>query len=77
MIDENIKIDNLYLEIINKKNINYFFGEWINKIDNLNSKFLNGKPFENIVIDNFLDHDYAEKLSQVFPNNYEKWYKYK
>jgi Rps23 Pro-64 3,4-dihydroxylase Tpa1-like proline 4-hydroxylase len=74
--NENIKIDKSYLEIINKLNINNYFGDWIINIDNLKTKFINAEPFENIVIDNFLNNEYAEKLSDLFPNNYEKWYKY-
>ena len=73
---ENIKIDQIYLEKINKLNINHFFGDWINNVEDLQSNFTHAKPFENIVIDNFLNNEYAEKLSELFPDNYEEWYKY-
>jgi len=77
MLNENIiKINKSYLEIINKRNINDFFGNWINNTDDLKSQFMNAEPFEHIVIDNFLNHEYAEKLSELFPNDYENWHKY-
>jgi Rps23 Pro-64 3,4-dihydroxylase Tpa1-like proline 4-hydroxylase len=75
-INENIKIEKSYLEKINKLNINLFFGDWINDIEKLKSTFVNAEPFEHIVIDDFLNDKYAEKLSNVFPNDYEKWHKY-
>jgi Rps23 Pro-64 3,4-dihydroxylase Tpa1-like proline 4-hydroxylase len=70
-----IKIDSTYLEEINKKK-NQYFGDWINNIEELKDKFINAQPFEHIVIDNFLDNSYAEKLCNSFPTNYDNWYKY-
>ena len=74
--ENSIKIDKTYLEKINKLDCLKYFGKWINKIDVLKEEFSNGLPYENIIIDNFLDETYAEKLYHSFPNNYDNWYKY-
>jgi len=71
-----IKIDNLYLENINKEDSTKYFGSWVNSIDNLKDKFANAKPFEHIVIDDFLESSYAEKLYHLFPSDYNDWHKY-
>jgi len=70
-----IKIDNTYLEIIKNKKKQYL-GSWINNIAVLKEKFINAEPFEHVVIDNFLETSYAEKLYNSFPNNYDNWHKY-
>lgn len=70
-----IKIDNTYLEIIKNKKKQYL-GSWINNIDVLKEKFINAEPFEHVVIDNFLETSYAEKLYNSFPTNYKNWHKY-
>lgn len=71
-----IKINNSYLTTINKKDCLTYFGSWINNIDNLNKMFISSNPFEHIVIDDFLESSYAERLHNLFPNNYDNWYKY-
>lgn len=72
-----IKINKDYLQDINTdKNINNYFGDWIHNIPELKKSFLNGSPYENIVIDNFLNPSYAEKLYNLFPSHFENWYKY-
>jgi Rps23 Pro-64 3,4-dihydroxylase Tpa1-like proline 4-hydroxylase len=73
---EKKKIDQTYLEEINLKDILPFFGTWIKDISNLREQFLSGQPFENIVIDNFLEDSYAEKLYQLFPKQFDHWYHY-
>lgn len=72
-----IKIDVNYLNNkINNLNCLEYFGDWINNIDKLKEQFINAEPFENIVIDNFLNEDYAKELINYFPNNYDDWYIY-
>jgi Rps23 Pro-64 3,4-dihydroxylase Tpa1-like proline 4-hydroxylase len=74
----NIKINQDNLETINlfgNKILDYF-GNWTKNIDILSDQFTNAKPFEHIVIDNFLNDTYAHKLFNNFPENYDNWYKY-
>lgn len=63
-------------EINAYKNVLSYFGNWTNEVDKMRPQFLNAQPFEHIVIDNFLDADFAEKLHNAFPTNYDNWYKY-
>ena len=77
MNNELIKINANYLNnTINKINCLKYFGDWINNIEKLKEQFINAEPFENIVIDNFLNEDYAKELIKYFPNNYDDWYIY-
>jgi Rps23 Pro-64 3,4-dihydroxylase Tpa1-like proline 4-hydroxylase len=71
-----IKINSDYLDEINKTVFLNFFGNWINNIENLKKQFINAEPFEHIVIDDFLNIDYANKLHDLFPSKYDNWYKY-
>lgn len=71
------KINKEYLnEINNLKNIESYFGDWVNNVENLKNEFVNNDPFDNIIIPNFLNLDYMNKIEKVFPNNYNNWYKY-
>lgn len=74
--EELIKIDNCYLEKINCENIFKYFGNWVNNIEKLKQDFLNAKPFENIIIDGFLNEEYANILHNLFPEKFEGWHKY-
>ena len=56
--------------------MNEVFGSWINNIDELNKDYKNSRPFKHIVIDNFLNENYVEKVHDSFPNNFDTWYKY-
>jgi hypothetical protein len=78
LVTENLlKIDNNYLEKISESSILHFFGDWINNIDILRNKFLNASPFEHVIIDNFLELSYAEKISELFPVIDNTWHEYK
>jgi Rps23 Pro-64 3,4-dihydroxylase Tpa1-like proline 4-hydroxylase len=66
----------LLQEINQYNNVLLHFGEWVKDADNLRTKFVNAEPFEHIVIDGFLDRNFAEQLHEVFPENYDTWYKY-
>jgi len=71
-----IKINPEYLVDINNENINNYFGVWVNNIEELSKSFISGLPYENIVIDDFLSHEYADKIYNSFPTNFDNWYKY-
>lgn len=71
-----IKIDKSYLDTINTLDVDNYFGNWINNINDFKPMFANAVPFEHIVIDAFLSAEYANKLNQLFPSDYDKWHKY-
>ena len=52
------------------------FGDWVNNIGELKKSFSSAKPFEHVVIDDFLDTEYAGKICAVFPENRNDWHKY-
>lgn len=74
---ELIKIDTCKLKEINlEENVLQKFGKWVNDTEMLKQSFSNAEPFENIVIDNFLDENYANELYELFPDSFDEWYKY-
>ena len=74
-MDENICKS--YLREIENDESNYnLFGDWISNIENLALRFRNAEPFGHIKIDNFLNSDYAEKLYNSYPTDFENWYNY-
>lgn len=74
-----IKIDPNYLKNIVNTNQSalQYFGTWINDCEYLRNQFINASPIEHIVIDNFLEETYAQKIYNLFPNVNSNWYEYK
>jgi Rps23 Pro-64 3,4-dihydroxylase Tpa1-like proline 4-hydroxylase len=68
-----IKINKIHL---NNNSCLKYFGDWVNNIDFLNDEFKKSQPFENVVINNFLNEEYAEQIYNMFPSSYDNWYKY-
>tara|TARA_A100001015_G_scaffold304966_1_gene396948 strand:- start:930 stop:1763 length:834 start_codon:yes stop_codon:yes gene_type:complete len=50
-----------------------FFGSWKYEIDKLREEWNSSKPFNHIVIDNFLEENTAEKVFNIFPSNFKEW----
>ena len=74
--ESNIKINDMYLDTFNNTDISNHLGDWIHNTDTLRNQFLCAEPFEHVVIDNFLQNDYAEKIAHLFPDDLSKWHKY-
>ena len=55
-----------------------FFGDWVHRVEELQSQFTEASPFEHIIIPNFLNKDIAEELYTLFPEDIhsERWHKY-
>jgi Rps23 Pro-64 3,4-dihydroxylase Tpa1-like proline 4-hydroxylase len=72
------KIEKNYLDTISKEeNVLNYFGNWICNIEKHKASFLIAQPFEHVVIDNFLEEVYAEKISNLFPVIDSNWHGYK
>lgn len=71
-----IKIENDCLTTLNNSSNLHYFGDWINNLYKLKEKYINAEPFENIIIPNFLNEEYAELIYNKFPSNFENWHKY-
>jgi Rps23 Pro-64 3,4-dihydroxylase Tpa1-like proline 4-hydroxylase len=76
MSNSNLKIIDTYLDTFKNTDISKYLGNWIYNIDNLNKQFLCAEPFEHVIIDNFLNNAYAEKLEPLFPEDLSTWHKY-
>ena len=69
----NIKITQ---ENINNSNTN-IFGDWFNNFSNNDKNTLNTNPFPYIIIPEFINTEYYNKVKEVFPSKPdEKWWKY-
>jgi len=70
-------IDKDYLKKINSiQNMEKYFGDWVKEIKNLNNIFKEAVPYEHIIIPDFLNEDFAEKIYNEFPTDYQNWYIY-
>ena len=74
--DSDIKIIETYLDTFNNNDISKYLGNWIHNKDNFKNKFLCAEPFEHVIIDDFLNNDYADKIANLFPDDLSKWHKY-
>lgn len=72
-----IKIDKSKLQKVTEQSVIKYFGDWTDKTKELRDKFLNGNPYPHIVIDNFLEQSYANKISKMFPELSNSWHEYK
>lgn len=72
-----IKIDKSYLEEKQNKSVLQYFGSWTQNIKKLQESYSKAEPFEHIVIDDFLETTYAEKIFQHFPDINHTWHEYK
>jgi hypothetical protein len=73
------KLDEVYLQRINEEDSLKYFGDWVNHTDELNLQFKDADPFPYVVVKNFLNEEYAEKIYSLFPTDIhdaEKWHKY-
>lgn len=70
-----IKLDSEYLDSIQNFNPEDIFGPWFfdSKYNNL---YQNAKPFSHVIIQNFLNNDYAEKIYKEIPESVENWHCY-
>jgi Rps23 Pro-64 3,4-dihydroxylase Tpa1-like proline 4-hydroxylase len=75
--ENTMKIEDKHLENVSANSVLHFFGDWTKKIDSLRDQYVTAKPFEHIIIDNFLDAEYAEQIFHLFPNLNETWHEYK
>lgn len=72
-----IKLNAEYLkEINNQPDILNYFGNWTAHTKTLKDQFISGIPFEHVVIDNFLNENYAEEIYHSFPKKDNTWYTY-
>jgi dTDP-glucose 4,6-dehydratase len=78
--DYKINFFDLFLtENLNNK-VDYF-GDWIKndaKLAELNNTFIHAEPYEHIIIPNFLNETFAEKIHKEFPTDITSgsWYEY-
>uniref|UniRef100_A0A6C0BDL1 Prolyl 4-hydroxylase alpha subunit Fe(2+) 2OG dioxygenase domain-containing protein n=1 Tax=viral metagenome TaxID=1070528 RepID=A0A6C0BDL1_9ZZZZ len=74
-----IKIDTEIINSFNKKQKNELkssFGEWINDVEEIKKSYHEGLPFEHIIIKDFLNKDLANKISESYPDDINKWHHY-
>jgi len=73
------KLDRKYLNVFETHDSTKYFGDWVRDIDVYRESFLEGKPFKNVVIPNFLNADVIENIHNEFPCDFNKnidWFHY-
>jgi dTDP-glucose 4,6-dehydratase len=79
LINTEYKINLIDLQLIeSRENKLNYFGDWINKVEELSKSFIGAEPFDHIIIPDFLNEEIAEKLFVQFPTDIDnsKWHKY-
>jgi len=76
-IENIIKIEKKYLEETCNTDVLQFFGSWTQNIQSLQEEYSKAQPFEHIIVDDFLNPIYAEKIFQRFPDINDAWHEYK
>lgn len=75
------KINKSFLKKINnEQNLDTFFGSWKYNIELLSQKFQDSGSIKHIIIENFLDTKYIDKLYteiHKLPDNKSLWWEYK
>jgi len=74
-MDNNLKIDKNHLKFLESFDETKIFGNWIND-NSLSEKYQKNQPINHIIIDNFLNDDYAELIYNNYSTNIEKWHIY-
>jgi 3,5-epimerase/4-reductase len=76
LIKSEYKLNYVKLSLFNNIDVSKYFGNWYNNVDKLNNKFVNNKPFDHIIIPNFLSDEFANLIYNEYPSDIENWYKY-
>ena len=71
-----IKVELENLKKIEEQDNLKYFGEWINNINEISKIYQNNKPFNYVVIDNFLKEEYCKDISDGIPSDLNKYHKY-
>lgn len=74
-----VKLDHKKIEKFNSLNDSEIlsnFGEWTENLEELKLKYSINKPFEHIIIDNFLNTDVAGEISELYPNDLNEYHFY-
>lgn len=73
---EKVILSKEHLQQINEENILQYFGDWTQNIDQLHQQFNQASPYPHVVLPNFLNSEYAEKIYSLYPEVDNTWHKY-